>query len=264
MKDKENIELSIVVPAFNCADQLPATILSVKNALDSLEVLYEIIVVIDGRDDEAYREVDKIKQDNIKIFHFEENRGKGFTVQFGMQQASGNYIGYIDGDGDIFSDSLLDAYELIRKNDVDIVCGSKRHKDSKVKNYTQTRRLYTWGYNFFVRLLFGIKYKDTQVGLKLYSSELLIKILPALKVDGFAFEVEMLYLARKYGYRDHIDIPVKINYRFTSTATTLKSIVKMIQDTLGVFFRYKLFNLSGAVENKGMGFDEKFKQVRLL
>lgn len=260
--DTKKPKISIVIPAYECHQVIYKMVSLVLHSLTSLKLPFEIVVVIDGKDESLFREVKRIKSKNIKIIYYEKNKGKGFAVKLGMEYSTGDYIGYIDAGLDISVNSLYLAIKEIIKNDTDIVCGSKKHPNSYIENYTILRRILTFGYNMLARILLGINYVDTQVGLKVYSKRLLKDVLPRLLVKRFAFEVEMLAVAELFGYNHHIDIPVKISFKDKSHAATIHSIMQMILDTVAVFYRLRILkyyqknNELVFLERYAKGYDE--------
>lgn len=246
MVDKK---VSVVIPAFKCADTIKNTITNLDNLLAKHCRSYEIIIVIDGKDKIISKEAKNSDVSNLIILHYEANQGKGFAVKIGMTKAKGDIIGYIDGGGEISEGSVLNAiYEI--NNGYDIVCGSKLHSGSRVTNYTTLRRIYTKGYNLILKILFGIDYSDTQAGVKFYSRELIQKVVPLLLVKKFAFEIEMLIVADILGFKKHIDIPIDIKFTPVSNAANLPAIIKMLWDTCAIFYRHRLINYYRRQEKK--------------
>ncbi|MCG2692013.1 hypothetical protein L6272_04270, partial [Microgenomates group bacterium] len=123
----------------------------------------------------------------------------------------------------------------------DIIVGSKRHLASVVK-YPWDRKILSWGYYWLVRLLFNVKIKDTQPGIKIFKRKVLEKILPKLVVKNYAFDIEMLSVAHRKGFTRIFEAPIKLKHRFGSVtdAATLNTIWHMLYDTLAVFYRLKI------------------------
>lgn len=236
--EENNTVISLVLPAYKCADIIGDSIKRAQRILRKhFANNYEIIVVVDGFDQKTVDNIQNVKDPNLRIIHYSYNLGKGFAVRIGMKYSKGKYVGYIDAGTDISAKSLERAVLEVVKPDSYIVCGSKKHSKSKVLHYTSLRKFYTAAYNIFLKILFGIDYSDTQVGLKFYKSEVLEKILPYLRINRFAFEIEMLVLADKQGYSSHVDIPVDIEFKDRSAATGFKSIANMINDTLKFYLQ---------------------------
>lgn len=262
----KNKRISIVVPAYDCEDVINSCISNIIQHAQQTSFEFEILVVIDGEDRKIEQEVRKINSNNVKIFHLAKNQGKGFAVKLGMINSTGDYIGYIDGGSDIDEKYLFEAFELIHKEQIDIVCGSKLHKDSEVLNYSSIRKFYTRSYNLLVKLLLGVDYQDTQVGLKVYSKRFVDEVMPRILVKRFAFEVETLAVGALFGFDKHKDVPVKIIFKDQSSATRLQSIVRMIWDTVAVFYRIKILKYYQKIskENTNKNVERQVKQLIFL
>lgn len=128
--------------------------------------------------------------------------------------------------------------DIMDWNKADIVMGSKLHPDSKV-NYPPLRKVLSWGYRTIVRILFRFNVKDTQVGLKLYRKKVAKHVFPKIIVKAYAFDVEVLAVARMLGYKKIYESPVK--FRFNQNTITNSSFWKIsfltLWDTLAVFYR---------------------------
>lgn len=237
---KSDKKISIVVPAYNCKEAIAKTVLELDAELSQISRDYEILVIIDGKDYEIFELVNNIKNYHIRIYHYEMNRGKGFAVKLGLEESTGDLLGFIDGGGDIHPSALKEAYEILSSGEVKIVCGSKVHPESNVLNYSYIRKIFTFVYNRLVRILLGIDYKDTQTGLKLFTRDMVEDVLPKLVINKFAFDAELLAVADLYGYKKHIDVPIKIMFKGKSNAATLKSIIMMFVDTLNIAYRMRV------------------------
>ena len=120
----------------------------------------------------------------------------------------GRYLGFIDADGDISPEFLAPFVSIMRSEEPDIIIGSKRHPDSSV-HYPPLRRLYSWGYQHLIHLLFRLNVKDTQVGIKLVDRKVIADVLPLLRESRFALDLELLVLARRLGYTQIVEAPVR-------------------------------------------------------
>ena len=117
----------------------------------------------------------------------------------------------------------------------DAVIGSKRHPDSQV-SYPWLRRAQSWVYQVLIRVLFRLDLRDTQTGLKLFRGEVFRAVVPLLSVKRFAFDLELLVVARKLGFRRFVEVPVKIAYQFETT-TNAAAAYHALWDTAAIFYR---------------------------
>lgn len=230
-------KISIIVPAYNEERSIKKTL---KNILKNFRTnyAYEIIVVCDGCKDNTRTEARKIAKiyPQVKIYAYKKNQGKGYALTYGVYHSTGNIISFFDAGGD-FDVSYIDKFvKLMEVFDADIVIGSKRHPASQV-NYPLNRRFYSYVYHLMVRILFNLNVKDTQTGLKTFRREVLAKIMPRALVKQYAFDLELLVIAKKLGYNRIFEAPIKMDFNFSNSGINFKSVYCMIMDTLAIFYR---------------------------
>ncbi|MCL4416691.1 MAG: glycosyltransferase [Actinobacteria bacterium] len=218
----------------------------IKEVLDKLLIIAELICVVDGKVDRTFEKASKFAENyrNVKVIGYSTNRGKGHAIRFGMAESRGDIIAFIDAGMDINPNGLSMLLEHFEWYNADIIVGSKRHPVSKV-DYPWQRRILSMGYQFLVWLFFGLEVRDTQVGMKFFKREVLEKILPRLLVKRFAFDVEILAVANYLGFNRIFEAPIDITLRFggTSTITSqkfLRTVLAMLVDTLAVFYRLRI------------------------
>ena len=241
MPKPTNHLLSVIIPAFQQAKTIVKDLRRINSVLNQLRYPFEIIVIVDGKTDQTYKKAKALTSPQLKVFQLKQHRGKGYTVRKGMTKAKGDYIAFIDAGMEIDPNGLSMLLEHLEWYSADIIVGSKRHLASKV-NYPWDRKLLSWGYYLLVRLLFGVKIKDTQPGIKIFKRKVLEKILPKLVVKQYAFDIEMLSVAHRLGFNKIYEAPIKLKYKFGSVtnAATLNTIWHMLYDTLAVFYRLKI------------------------
>ena len=228
---QQEVDLSIVIPAYRQSGRIRADIENVTDVLKAITANFEVIVVVDGCPDDTLDRALECAERRVRIFGYEVNRGKGYAVRFGFQQASGKVIGFIDAGGDIDPTGLMSAVRILNETDADIVAGSKRHPQSKV-TYPLLRRLYSAVYQQLVRTLFGFNLTDTQTGLKVFRRSAIINALPYMSIDRFAFDVELLAIIQRLGFNRFAETPVNVNLIFPSSIGGIAPIVRMLVDTL--------------------------------
>jgi glycosyltransferase involved in cell wall biosynthesis len=239
--------ISIILPAYKQEKTIVEDIERLKKFLSGLTIPYELILVVDGLDDNTYKNAKPLKNKNVRIFCYKKNKGKGHAVQYGMLKARGDAIGFIDAgmDLDVSGIGMLLEYMLLQ--DADIVIGSKLHPDSVVK-YPVQRKILSWGYRTLTQTLFGFGVRDTQVGLKLFRKKLVKEVFPQLLVKRFAFDVEILAVSYAKGYRRIYEAPVRLTFNWGSTIANFTSlnfwkvIFSMLWDTVAVFYRLKVLH----------------------
>jgi glycosyltransferase involved in cell wall biosynthesis len=248
-KPKQKL-ISVVIPAYKAEGFIGRNLLDIKKILDQIRYPYEIICVIDGTSvDKSFDKAQRIarKHHEIKVEGYLTNLGKGHAVRYGMARAKGDVIGFIDAGIELDPNSLSMLLEHFEWYRADIIVGSKRHPASKVI-YPWQRRLLSFGYQMIVRILFGLKVKDTQVGMKFFRREVLEKTLPRLLVKAFAFDVEMLSVANYLGFNRIYEAPVNLQMEFKGGVSTiaskgfLRTVFKTFWDTAAVFYRLRLLH----------------------
>lgn len=236
--------ISIIIPAFRQEKTIKKDLLRIRNVLNQLRHNYEMIVVVDGFVDKTFQQAKKIESRKIKIFGYKNNHGKGHAVRYGMARSKGDIIAFIDSGMDIHPNGLSMLLEHFEWYKADIIVGSKLHPVSKV-NYPFVRRFLSGGYRIIVKFLFGLSLRDTQVGLKFFRRKVLEDVLPRLLVKTYAFDIELLSVAYRLGYKRIFEAPVELTYNY-SAGITSKSfwtvIFFMLRDTLAVYYRLKILN----------------------
>jgi glycosyltransferase involved in cell wall biosynthesis len=233
--------ISVIVPAYNQQKTITRDIKHIQRSLHALGYRYEIIVVDDGSTDKTYSQVSKIKSVKVKIVGYKKNQGKGHAIRFGMMQAKGDIVGFIDAGMDIHTKGFAMLLNHMDWYNADVIVGSKLHPVSKVK-YPTWRKVLSWGYRYLTRKLFGFKIRDTQVGLKFFKKKVVKDVMPNLMVKQYAFDIEILAVAYKLGYTRIYEAPVEITFK-NNTITSKNvwiAIYYMLRDTLAVFYRLKI------------------------
>lgn len=230
--------LSLIVPVYRQEKTIVHNLKIIKEALDAIRYDYEIIAVIDGKVDNTFGKIKEAKMEKVKILFYEENRGKSYAIRLGMHHAKGDYIMFMDSGMEIDTSGISMLLEHMEWYNADIIVGSKRHPASQVK-YSLTRKILSYGYYLFVKLLFGVRVHDTQAGIKIYRKQVIEKILPRLVEKKFAGDLEVLVVANSLGYTRIYEAPIKLSYDLSgvTNAATLNSIKGIFMDTLAIFFR---------------------------
>lgn len=231
--------LSIVVPAFNEADTIRDSVAALEASLAATDLGFEIIVVSDGSADGTAARARSTDNPRVRVIDYERNMGKGWALRTGSRAARGEWIAWFDADLDLRPEAIVGFLDAARTEGADIVIGSKRHPGSSVE-YPTRRRVYSWMYQQLVRALFHLNVRDTQVGMKLFRREALDAVLPVVLVKRYAFDLEVLAVARRFGFGTIIELPVTLKYRFSGTGMNWGAIANAVLDTLAVFYRLRV------------------------
>jgi glycosyltransferase involved in cell wall biosynthesis len=237
------------MPAFNEGRAIRANLLAVDRMMKSFKVPYEIIVVDDGSGDWTFEEAKKAAKGlrHITVKRNEVNQGKGWALKEAFRISRGAWIVFLDSDLDLEPAQVKLFFEIQKREGTDIVIGSKRHPDSKLK-YPLKRRIISAGYFFLVKWLFNLPIRDTQTGLKLFKRDALREVFPKILVKRYAFDLELLVLCNHYGY-SIAEAPVIVNYRGKFGHIKLTMIFNIFWDTMAVYYRLyikKYYDKAGA------------------
>jgi glycosyltransferase involved in cell wall biosynthesis/O-antigen/teichoic acid export membrane protein len=234
-----SVQLSVVLPCHNAGADLVGVLAALEQELDEVES-YELIVVSDGSTDDTVAVAQTYVSPSVRVLEYETRSGKGNALRLGLRHARGEYVAFLDGDGDIGAEAISSFLALMKLYEPDIVLGSKRHPLSDVY-YPPLRRLLSWTYHKLARVLFRISLRDTQTGFKLIRRDVLDAVLPRLLEKRYAFDLEFLVIARSLGFTRIIEAPVRIHYRFTSQID-FRAACGLFLDTLAIFYRHYILN----------------------
>lgn len=201
--DTESIDVSIIIPAKNEAKRLPKFFHEIIDFISSSQLTYEIIIVDDGSTDKTY-EVARdlcLTHSNARVIKFKRNRGKGAAVKCGLCRAKGKIVSFMDADGS------TPAYEIERnihyfQQGYHMVIGSRSLSQGPRKVEAKFyRKLMGFVFSSWVHALLKMEFKDTQCGFKMFRREVVRPIFSKVKIKGFGFDMEMLFVACKIGCR---------------------------------------------------------------
>lgn len=228
--------LSLVTPVYAGEAFIERNIRQMLHVLEQLGRPFEIIVVCDGSCDTTPALARAVADPRVHVLHYDENEGKGHAIVHGVMHARGRLVGWLDSDLDVAPDVIVDAARRFEEAPVDAVIGSKRHPNSRVF-YPWIRRVYSWGFQMLVRLLFRIKVRDTQVGAKLFRREMLDTVAPLLLIKRYAFDLEVLAVGAEFGFDRIEEVPIQLHYRFTGSGIGSAAVKRMFVDTLAIAYR---------------------------
>lgn len=207
--------LSIIVPAYNEASRIGGSLAEILRFAESRPGGAEVIVVDDGSSDATADLVESYRAragEVLKLIRHPRNLGKGAAVRTGFEASGGEIVLFTDAD---LSAPVAEAPRLIEPiaaGEYDVVIGSRALDPSRIeKHQTWVRQTMGRTFNRLVRLWTGLGIRDTQCGFKAYRRRAMAPVFAAQRVNGFAFDVELLYLATRLGLRI-LEIPVTWNH----------------------------------------------------
>ena len=229
------VELSFVLPAYNEADSIEGALSSLDHAVRGSRLRYEVVVVDDGSVDKTrVRAVPYANQNgHVRVIGYDKNVGKGYAVKRGFLEAAGDAVVFVDSDLEVDLEKVSSYVEALERGD--IVIASKWHPESSV-SMPLVRRVLGVGFHVLVRLLTGVKLRDTQAGLKAVRRSVFTDIVPRLAVKRYAFDVELLALAKLYGLKV-VEMPVNIRMK---GLFSLRDVWRMFVDLLGIAYRLRV------------------------
>ena len=225
-------ELSIVIPAYNEDLRLPPTLDAVASWLDEVGLDGEILVVDDGSSDDTCGLVERraAAEPRLRLVRNGQNRGKGYSVAHGVELADGELILFSDAD---LSTPIEEFTKLRRALDdprVDIAIGSRAMAKSDLqKRQPVYRELMGRTFNLFVQALVFPGIRDTQCGFKLFRRRAARQVFANRRIDGFAFDVELLYVARRLDL-EIAEIPVVWVNEEDSRVSPIRHSLEMFRD----------------------------------
>ncbi len=242
------MKLSVVIPSYNEEDNLKRGVLpQVGNYLASKKISYEVIIIDDGSSDTSGELIKKYISQN-RNFRLVRNvhGGKAIAVMTGMQEAKGDLVLFTDMD-QATPINQLDKFMPRFESGFDIVIGSRTGR----RGAPIIRKFAAEVFSILRGLILGLPFKDTQCGFKAFTRETLQKIIPKIKEEwgvvhfkggavNAGFDVELLYLAKKYGFKI-AEVPVEWNYVDTERVQVVKDAFAAIYD----MFRIRINDLSG-------------------
>jgi glycosyltransferase involved in cell wall biosynthesis len=233
--------LTVVVPVYNGGEEIVENVRVIRGrvtgALADEDV--ELVVVSDGSIDGTAERLLAARDPRLRVIHYDRNLGKGYAVKAGALAADGQWIALVDADLDLDPAGIPAFLEVARRERLDLAVGSKRHPDSVVF-YPRSRRIASWCYQQLNRVLFRLDVRDTQVGLKVFRREVAEDVVPLLLVKQFAFDLELLAVARELGYDRVRELPITLDYRFTGSGVGSRAVLRALVDTAAVFYRLRI------------------------
>ena len=229
------IHLSIIIPAYNEEKRLSNTLIEVDEYLSKQSYTYEILVIDDGSKDKTFQIakslVSQVK--NLKPLRYEINRGKGYAVKYGMLKAEGDYRLFTDADNSTSIDQVEKMWPFFEQG-YDVVVGSRDTKGAVLDPPQPIhRRILGEAFGLLTKILSGTwGIQDTQCGFKGLTKKAAENIFPKCRIDRFAFDPEILIIAKKLKYKIK-EIPVYWKNDLESKVK-ISSMIKMGIDLLKI------------------------------
>ena len=233
------MRLSLVIPAYNETGRIGETMRHVSAYLDTQPFEWELLVVIDGGDPAAAGEARTAARgrSNIRVLQNDSNRGKGYSVRRGFLEATGDRLAFIDADLSLPIEDLPKMLERFEAG-ADVAIASRHVPGAFEEGETPLgRSLMSRLFNMVVRWLLLPGITDTQCGFKGFTAAAAKRIFAAADSDRFGFDVEALYLARRFGLRI-AEFPVRCRYHGGSSVNRIGDGLQMLRDVFSIRRRH--------------------------
>lgn len=233
------IDISLILPAYNEARVIPTTIGDAVRYFEARGLGYEIIVAADGTDGtrEIVRDMAR-SNPALSAIGSEARCGKGLGIRKAVAQATGRIIGYADADNKVPVEEL-DKVRPVLDTGVEVVIGTRRGGAAIERAQPLYRRIGSKGFLYFMQTVVGLPgINDTQCGFKFFQGECAKELFRRQKVDAYMFDVEILAIARRLGYRIE-QVPVRWRDDADSRLNLVSGNLKNVRDIFKIGFEHR-------------------------
>jgi len=232
------VELSVIIPAYNEEKRIEKSLSLYLPIITKRFKSYEMIVVCNGCTDNTPEIVKKISKNNpnVTLLEFKEKIGKGGAIIEGIKVARGEIIGFLDADASTLPESVISLVESIGEHDG--IIGSRWVRGALIyQKQPYIRRVLSRVFNILVKLLFDLKYEDTQCGAKFFKKEAIKKVASEVCLTDWSFDVELLYRMKLHGFtvKEH---PIKWAENGHSKLHLMKTPIKMFFSVVGLRMKF--------------------------
>lgn len=253
-------DLSLVIASYNCAGEIAESLRRLQAYFEKQGYAHEVIVVDDGSSDDTAATLHDcaLRYPELQALGNGRNRGKGYAIKQGMLEATGRFVFYTDADLAYPIQGIEAFLQPLLTGNADVVVGSRIHAASQFYlhpryfRYVYKRHLMSRFFNWVVRAALGIRALDTQCGLKGFTAETTKAIFSRVDIPGFAFDVEVLLIAQRLGFRI-TELPVTFAYSGeVSSVKILKNACQAFRDLITIYRRDR----QGRYRERGQDFSQ--------
>lgn len=239
---------SIVIPAFNEGERIRTSIERILAFAAEQQWSYELLIVNDGSTDDTAAIVQNYAEQNrvLRLIQNPGNHGKGYSVRNGMLHSHGEIVLFSDADLSSPIEESLKLFAAIQSG-ADVAIGSRwLRTDLQIQRQPLHRQVFGRAFNLALRLVLGLHFKDTQCGFKAFTRKAAFTIFPLQHIERWGFDPEILFLARRFGFRTQ-EVAVRWAHRSGTRINPLRDGIRM----LGEMLRVRWYSLTGKYEPKG-------------
>jgi dolichyl-phosphate beta-glucosyltransferase len=220
--------LSIVIPAHNEANRLPDTLEQLFAFLKKQTFTFEVLIIENGSSDSTLEIAQRFAEQHPELHILQSAKGKGAAVKHGMLAANGEYRFMCDADLSMPVDEIA-KFIPPTLNNFDIAIASREAKGAVRYNEPRYRHLGGRVINFLIQLFILPGLNDTQCGFKCFSAKVVEDIYNLQTLNGWSFDIELLYIARRHKYRVR-EIPIHWVHHPETKVSAIRDAIRMIQD----------------------------------
>ena len=236
-----NTRLSLIIPIYNASDFIHDSMKALSQWVKNLDYSIEVILVNDGSSDNSKVEIEnyiKNIDNNLKLLSYEQNKGKGYAVKQGMLMATGDFRIFTDADIPFGFEIIDETLKYLDFKEFDVCVGNRKSIHSKYfTKISFIRKMSSKIFTTFISRYVVTGINDTQCGLKGFRADAADQLFPKLNINGFGFDVEILYLCYKNEF-DIKRIPVYFEGNDNSTIDLVSDSLGMLKDIIVLPFRY--------------------------
>jgi glycosyltransferase involved in cell wall biosynthesis len=227
--------LTLIIPAYNEGKRLPETLPQVAHFVAGQSFATEVLIVNNNSSDDTRAIAQKFAAELPYLRVLDEpTQGKGAAVRTGMLAAKGEYLFIADAD---LSMPIDEVSKFLPPNlgEYDVAIGSREAPGAVRYNEPEYRHIMGRVFNFYVKVLAIPGFEDTQAGFKCFRRDVALDVFRSQTIDGWAFDVEVLFIALRRGYKI-VEVPIHWHYRANSRVSPVRDTINMIREVLRIRF----------------------------
>jgi glycosyltransferase involved in cell wall biosynthesis len=229
-------DLSIIIPAYNEEERIEKTLSKLGKYFEKKQLNIEILIIVNNTTDKTVEIIKRYKKKYpfIKYTNIRKAIGKGGAISVGLRKATGKYVGFLDADGASTPVEIMKLYKAIIRNNKDVVIASRYMKSSQIKGDLPVYRIiFSRIFNLVIRILFGLNYKDTQCGLKIFKKEVAQDLSRKIISTKWTIDINLLLICKYLKYSVE-EIPTVWTAKDGSTLQIPKALIEVPEELIAL------------------------------